>query len=48
MVYGSVAVLPTDIAFGAPRLQHYEEGTAEETRKVDLDNIEEHSVDALM
>jgi hypothetical protein len=48
LVYRSEAVLPTDVAFGAPRIQHYEEGTAEETRKVDLDNIEEHHVAALM
>jgi hypothetical protein len=47
-VYGSEAVLPTDVAFGAPRIQHYDEGTAEETRKVDLDSIEEHRVAALM
>jgi hypothetical protein len=25
LVYGSEAVLPTDLAFGAPRIQHYEE-----------------------
>jgi hypothetical protein len=48
LVYGSEAVLPTDVAFGAPRIQHYEEETAEETRKVDLDSIEEHRVAALM
>jgi hypothetical protein len=48
LVYGSEAVLQTDLAFGAPRIQHYEEGTAEETRKVDLDSIEEHRVAALM
>jgi hypothetical protein len=48
LVYRSEAVLPTDVAFGAPRIQHYEEGTAEETRKVDLDIIEEHHVKALM
>jgi hypothetical protein len=48
LVYGSEAVLPTDVAFGALRIQHYEEGTAEETRKVDLDSIEEHRVAALM
>jgi hypothetical protein len=47
-VYGSEAVLPTDLAFGPPRTQHYEEGTAEETRKVDLDSIEEHRVAVLM
>jgi hypothetical protein len=48
LVYGSEAVLPTDVAFGAPCIQHYEERTAEETRKVDLDSIEEHRVAALM
>jgi hypothetical protein len=47
-VYGPEAVLPTDLPFGAPRIQHYEEGTAEETRKVNLDSIEEHRVAALM
>jgi hypothetical protein len=48
LVYGSEAVLPTDLDFGAPCIQHYEEGTAEETHKVDLDSIEEHRVAALM
>jgi hypothetical protein len=38
-VYGSEAVLPTDLAFGAPRIQKYEDGTAEETLKVDLNSI---------
>jgi hypothetical protein len=48
LVYGSEAVLPTDLAFGSPCIQHYEEGTAEETCKVDLDNIKEHRVAARM
>jgi transposase InsO family protein len=48
LVYGSEAVLPTDVAFGAPRIQHYEEGTVEETHKVDLDNIKKHRVASLM
>jgi hypothetical protein len=48
LVYGSEAVLSTDVAFGAPRIQHYEEGTAEETRKVDLDSVKEHRVAALV
>jgi hypothetical protein len=47
LVYGSEAVLPTDLAFGAPCIQHYEEGTVEETCKVDLDSIEQHRVAAL-
>jgi hypothetical protein len=48
LVYGSEAILPTNVAFGAPRIQHYEEGAAEETRKVNPDSIEEHRVAALM
>jgi hypothetical protein len=48
LVYGSEAAIPTDVPFGAQRIQHYKEGTAEETRKVNLDSIEEHRVAALM
>jgi hypothetical protein len=48
LVYGSEAILLTNLAFGAPRIQHYEEGTAKQTRKVDLDSLEEHRVAALM
>jgi hypothetical protein len=35
-------------SLGAPRIQHYEEGAAEETSRVDLNSIEEHRVAALM
>ena len=42
MVYGSEAILPTDIAFGAPHTQNYDEGEAETTRRIDLDSAEEH------
>jgi hypothetical protein len=48
LVYGSEALLPTDLDFGSPHIQQYEEGTTEETCKVDLDNIEEHRVAALI
>jgi hypothetical protein len=40
LVYGSKAVLPTDVAFGAPRIQFYE-GEAEQTRRFDLDSLKE-------
>jgi hypothetical protein len=30
LVYGSEDVLPTDVAFGAPRIQFYEEGEDKE------------------
>jgi hypothetical protein len=48
LVYGSEAVLPTDVAFGAPRIQFYEEGEAEQMRRVDLDSLEEQRLVAVM
>ncbi|XP_014660697.1 uncharacterized protein LOC106804348 [Setaria italica] len=32
LVYGSEVMLPTDVTFGAPRIQYYEEGEAEKIR----------------
>ena len=46
MVYGSEAVLPSDIAFGAPRIQNYDENEAELTRCTDIDSAEEHRLTA--
>ena len=48
LVYGSEAILPTDVIFGTPRIQHYDEGAAEQTRRVDLDSLEENRVADLM
>jgi hypothetical protein len=48
LVYGSEAVLPTDVAFGAPQIQFYEEGEAEQTRRIDLDSLEEQRLAAVM
>jgi hypothetical protein len=48
LVYGSKVVLPTDVAFGAPRIQFYEEGEAEQTRRVDLDSLEEQRLIVVM
>jgi hypothetical protein len=41
LVYGSEAILPTDVTFGTPRIQFYEEGEAEQTRRIYLDSLEE-------
>ncbi|XP_039841801.1 uncharacterized protein LOC120702100 [Panicum virgatum] len=46
MVYGSEAILLTDIAFGAPHTQNYDEGEAKTTRRSDLDSAEEHRLTA--
>ena len=48
MVYGSEAILPTDIAFGAPHTQNYDEGEAETTRQTDLYLAEEHRLTAAL
>jgi hypothetical protein len=48
LVYGSEAVLPTDVAFQAPRIQFYEEGEAEQTRRTDLESLEEQRLVAVM
>jgi hypothetical protein len=48
LVYGSEAILPTDVTFGAPRIQFYEEGEAEETRHIDLDSLKEQRLTAIM
>ena len=42
MVYGSNAILLTDITFGAPHTQNYDQGEVETTRRTDLDSAEEH------
>jgi hypothetical protein len=48
LVYRSEVVLPSDVAFGAPRMQFYEEGEAEQTRRIDLDSLEEKRLAAVM
>jgi hypothetical protein len=48
LVYGSEVVLPTDVAFIAPRIQFYEEGEAEQTRRINLDSLEEQRLAAVM
>ena len=41
LVYGSEAVLPADIAFRAPRLEHYNQEQAAAVRTEDIDRAEE-------
>jgi hypothetical protein len=48
LVYGSKVVLPTDVAFGAPRIQFYEEGEAKYTHRIDLDSLKEQRLTAVM
>ena len=41
MVYGSEAVLPTDLEYGSPRLKAYNEQMNKETRENVVDQLEE-------
>ena len=41
LVYGSEAILPADIAFRAPRVEHYNEEQAIAVRTEDIDRVEE-------
>jgi hypothetical protein len=48
LVYGSETILPTDVTFGTPHIQFYEEGQAEQTRRVNLYSLEEQRLTAVM
>src|SRR5437016_2912529 len=41
LTYGSEVVLPTDLEFGSPRVRNFNEKLSEESRLVDLDQLEE-------
>ena len=41
LVYGSEAILPVDIAFRAPRVEHYNEEQVAVVRTKDIDRAEE-------
>src|SRR5438876_7930887 len=41
MTYGSEAVLPTELEFGSPRVQNFNEKKSEDSRLEDLDQLEE-------
>jgi hypothetical protein len=48
LVYGSEAVLLTDLIWTSPRIEQYDEGEAEHTRRLELDSIEEVRVNATL
>jgi hypothetical protein len=41
LVYGSEAILPVDIMWELPAVEQYDEGVSEESRRVDMDGLEE-------
>jgi hypothetical protein len=48
LVCSSEAILPTNVTFGASCIQFYEEGEGEQTRRADLDNLEEQRMVVVM
>ncbi|XP_022681843.1 uncharacterized protein LOC111257078 [Setaria italica] len=47
-VYGSEAILPANIMWKSPTVEQYDEGTAEQTRRLDIDSLEEARYVALV
>jgi hypothetical protein len=48
LVYGSEAILPTDVIWNSPAVEHYDEGVSEDSRRVDIDSLEETRCAALV
>jgi hypothetical protein len=48
LVHGAEAVLPTDLEYGSPRVQGYDEDTNQRARKDSLDQLDEACLVALM
>jgi hypothetical protein len=47
LVYGSEAILPADVIWNSPAVEHYDEGVSEDSRRVDIDSLEEARYAAL-
>jgi hypothetical protein len=47
LVYGSEAILPADVMWDSPAVEQYDEGICEDSRRVDIDGLEEARCAAL-
>jgi hypothetical protein len=41
LVYGSEAILPVDVMWDSPAVEQYDEGISKDSRRVDIDGLEE-------
>lgn len=41
LLYGSEAMLPADLIWMSPKIEQYEEGEAEETRRLEIDSLKD-------
>jgi hypothetical protein len=48
LVYGSEAILPVDVMWDSPAMEQYGEGISEDSRRVDIDGLEEARCAALV
>jgi hypothetical protein len=48
LVYGFEAILPADVMWDSPAVEHYDEGVSEDNRQVDIDGLEEARCAALV
>ena len=48
MVYGSKAILPIDLIWNFPRVEQYNEGEEDDTRRLEIDSAEDVRESALL
>jgi hypothetical protein len=48
LVYGSEAILLADLIWNSPAVEHYDQGVSEDSRRVDIDGLEEARCAALV
>jgi hypothetical protein len=48
LVYGSEAILPADVTWESPAVEQHDEGISEDSRRVDIDGLEEARCAALV
>jgi hypothetical protein len=48
LVYGSEAILPADVMWDSPAVEQYDKGISEDSRRVDIDGLEEARCAALV
>jgi hypothetical protein len=48
LVYGFKAILPVDVMWDSPAVEQYDEGISEDSRRVDIDGLEEARCAALI
>jgi len=48
MVYGTEAVLPSDITFGSPRVENFDQSMADNTRELEINCMEEKRLNSCL